>query len=203
MFVKICGLTTEVAVAAAVAAGADAVGFVFAASPRQVTASRAAELTRNLPLGICRVAVMRHPQRDAWAEVCRVFRPDWLQTEHEDFAGLDVPAGIDCLPVYRDRADADFARDDAVLPPQLLYEGEQSGVGQQADWSRAAAIACRTRMLLAGGLNPQNVVAAIHQVRPWGVDVSSGVESRPGLKDPGKIAAFVQAARQAEDTHAG
>jgi phosphoribosylanthranilate isomerase len=83
------------------------------------------------------------------------------------------------------------------LPERVLYEGALSGTGRTADWARAYALAKRTEILLAGGLNPDNVADAIRIVRPWGVDVSSGVESTPGTKSSSKITDFVAAARAA------
>ena len=109
MFVKICGLNTEASVQAAVEAGADALGFVFADSPRQVTPARAAELTRNLPPGVAKVAVMLHPTAPEWNAVRDEFGPDWLQTDAEDFSALEVPETIGCFPVYRDRQSADLS----------------------------------------------------------------------------------------------
>jgi len=203
MHVKICGLKTEFAVAAAIEAGADAIGFVFADSPRRVSPELADKLTRNVPAHVARVAVMLRPSRDEWNAVRDVFKPDWLQTDADDFALLDIPDGIGTLPVYRDNTATDFEQADIDWPEYMLFEGARSGVGMQPDWEHAAQIARKTCLVLAGGLNPENVREAIIQVRPWAVDVSSGVESSPGVKDPGKIAAFVEAARNAEGAHAG
>ncbi len=196
VFVKICGLITAAAVRAAVAAGADAVGFVFAASPRRVTPEDAATLGALVPAGIMRVAVMRHPLPEEWQEVAGIARPDWLQTEARDFEALKLPAGVEPLPVYRDVPGLDsaaLARED-----RALFEAAASGTGQTPDWERAGALARLTRLVLAGGLHPGNVGEAIRRVRPWGVDVSSGVESSRGVKDPAKIEAFIAAVRRAE-----
>ncbi len=194
MFVKICGLTSADAVAAAVGAGADAIGFVFAESPRRVDPDRALGLCANVPASIVRVAVMHHPSAGDWDVVRDRFRPDWLQTDADDFADLDLGASCVALPVYRD-SDTDMP---AQWPERLLFEGPRSGSGTQADWSHAAAIAQRTNVVLAGGLSPTNVAAAITAVTPWGVDVSSGVEARPGVKDVDKIVEFVARARAVE-----
>jgi phosphoribosylanthranilate isomerase len=203
MFVKICGINSADAVQAAVEAGADALGFVFAESIRRVTPTQAAELTRDLPAGIARIAVMLHPAAEEWNQVRDIFQPDWLQTDVNDFAALDVPEAIGCFPVYRDKMATDFDNDDTDWPEHMLFEGARSGVGLKPDWDHAAQIAHRTCLMLAGGLNPDNVSEAIIHVHPWGVDVSSGVESAPGVKDLKKIAAFVVAAKEAEGTHAG
>lgn len=193
MFVKICGLTSSAAVQAAVDAGADAVGFVFADSPRRVSPQQAIDLCRELPANLVRVAVMRHPSPEEWAAVRDVFAPDWLQTDAADFAELSLPATCEALPVYRNGEPAA-----ATTPGCILFEGARSGRGELADWSEAATIADSTRLILAGGLDTDNVVDAIHAVEPWGVDVSSGVERQPGDKDPAKIAMFIAHARAAE-----
>jgi phosphoribosylanthranilate isomerase len=196
IFVKICGLTTAQALRTAIEAGADAVGFVFAASPRRLTPPAAAALSAEAPPGILRVAVMRHPLAGEWAEVARVVRPDWLQTEAEDFNDLQLPAGVERLPVYRDLPGLDSAA--VAREDRALFEAAASGTGQAPDWERARGLARKTRLVLAGGLHPGNVAEAIRRVRPWGVDVSSGVESSRGVKDPALIAAFVAAVRRAE-----
>ncbi len=196
VFVKICGLRTADSVRAAIEAGADAVGFVFAPSPRRVTPEDAADLSALVPAGILRVAVMRHPLPEEWEEIATLVRPDWLQTEARDFEALRLPAGTGALPVYRDMPGLDtaaIARED-----RALFEAAASGAGQTPDWERARALAVVTRLVLAGGLHPDNVAEAIRRVRPWGVDVSSGVEAERGVKDAQKIAAFIAAVRGVE-----
>jgi phosphoribosylanthranilate isomerase len=201
LFVKICGLTDRQSIEAAVAAGADAIGFVFAESPRRVTASRAAQLADGIPGNVIRVAVMHHPDPLEWQEVAEIFRPDWLQTDFQDFAGLDPDPAVRRLPVFRDTP----LLDDENLAAQelVLFEAASSGQGNLADWGRARRLAATTSLILAGGLSPDNVAEAIKQVKPFGVDVSSGVERIRGVKDPARIAAFVKAARQLEHVHAG
>ncbi|MEZ5562625.1 MAG: phosphoribosylanthranilate isomerase [Gammaproteobacteria bacterium] len=204
IFVKICGLSTPRAVSEALHAGADAIGFVFAESPRQVTPKRAAQLCRDVSPAIIRVAVMRNPTQDEWQRVADEFAPDWLQTEAGDFARLDLADGISRLPVFRDTPDLDLAAFNRE--ELLLFEAGVSGQGVQADWQRAAQLVAGMgagrQLVLAGGLTPENVGAAIATVRPYGVDVSSGVESRRGVKDPDRIAAFMAAVRQAESNNA-
>jgi phosphoribosylanthranilate isomerase len=192
LLVKICGLRHAAAVQAAVAAGADAVGFVFAPSPRRVTAREATVLARDVPQGVKRVAVMLHPTPEEWREVELLFCPDVLQADAGDFEQLEVPAGIERWPVLRQGAALP-----AMLPEVFLYEGATSGRGERVDWSEAARLARRGRMVLAGGLDRDNVAEAIRRVAPFGVDVSSAVESAPGVKDPARIRAFVEAARTA------
>lgn len=190
LWVKICGLTTEEAVEAAVTAGADAVGFVFAPSRRQVSAQRAAELARSVPKHIPRIAVMQHPAQSLLDEVWQVFRPDVLQTDVEDLAGLAVPEELAVMPVLRAAGALP-----ANLPRRFLFEGAVSGSGATADWHAATQLAAQAQLVLAGGLNAENVAAAIRTVAPFGVDVSTGVERAPGIKDPARIQEFIRAAR--------
>lgn len=196
LWVKICGITTDDAVDAAVTAGANAVGFVLhAASPRNVTAAQAARLALRVPTGIERVVVTRHPSQALLDDLFAVFRPDVLQTDADDLAGLILPTGMAVLPVLRTGRVMP-----AELPTRCLYESAQSGQGHRADWDEATRLSRRAQLILAGGLDPTTVAQAVQHVRPYGVDVSSGVESAPGCKDMEKIHAFVKAAR-AVTTH--
>ncbi len=192
MWIKICGLTTEEALGAALEVGADAVGFVFAASPRRLTPQFAAQLARPARGRARCVAVVRHPRQEEIDEMLRVFAPDILQGDLAELAGLRLPAGVVQLPVLRAVTAAP-----AELPGRILFESAVSGSGARADWGAAAVLARRTELVLAGGLDSANVGAAIAAVRPFGVDVSSGVELRPGVKSPAAITQFVQAARAA------
>jgi phosphoribosylanthranilate isomerase len=192
--VKICGLTHVVSVDAAILAGADALGFVFSDSARQVTARHAAFIASRVPRHVLRVAVMRSPEVELWREVQEIFCPDVLQTDSADFDYLDVPQDIQRWPVVREGEPA-TARDVADV---FVYEGPSSGRGEKVDWQVAAGVAKKGRMILAGGLDADNVAKALETVMPWGVDVSSGVESTPGVKDPDLIHAFVAAVRATE-----
>ena len=197
IWVKICGLTTRDAVAAAVAAGADAIGFVFAPSKRQVTAAQAAQLAQGVPRRIPRFAVMLHPTQSQLDEVWSTFRPDVLQTDVEDLQKLRVPMGLGVMPVVRGGVGVGLKPDLQPKYQRILFEGPVSGIGSTSDWNGAAQLARTTQLVLAGGLNATNVADAIAVVRPYGVDVSSGVEASPGVKDPARIHEFVQRARAA------
>ena len=188
MWIKICGLTTREAVDAAIAAGVDAIGFVFAASKRQVDVLKAVDLARGIPADVLRVAVMQHPAQILVDEVCAIFKPDFVQTDYQDGATVRIPVPL--LPVMRAGRTLP-----TPLPDRVLFEGPVSGTGSTSDWQRAAELARQTQLILAGGLNASNVADAIKLVRPFGVDVSSGVESEPGIKDTGKIAEFVEIVR--------
>lgn len=189
-FVKICGMTDARAVEAALDAGADAIGFVFAPSVRRVSPAQAAQLARPARGRALCVAVTRHPDDALLQEVFSQFGPDVLQTDAPDFDGIGLPGGVQGWHVLRGDAE----------PPagaRVLFEGPRSGTGLVADWTLAARLALRCELILAGGLSPQNVADAVRSVRPFGVDVSSGVEESPGRKDPARIADFVRTARAA------
>lgn len=196
--IKICGITDIDGAMAAVDAGADAVGFVLARSLRQVSPEFAAGLASRLPQTVEKVAVFRRFHVESLADFLGVFEPELIQADHSSLGDLPPEQTI---PVFRETA-----RDREALDSHLhnsnerrfLYEGPQSGVGRTVDWSVASSIAKTGPMVLAGGLHSDNVIAAIRAVRPFGVDVSSGVESRPGIKDPARIRAFVEAVREAE-----
>ncbi len=191
MWIKICGMTTSEAVTAALDAGVDAIGFVFADSVRQVSAATAARLAAPARGKVICVAVTRHPSQYALDEILTLFKPDVLQTDAGDLPLLRVPTALETLPVLRGRQDA------GTLPARILFEGLESGSGMPCDWSSARLVARRTQLVLAGGLNADNIRTAVAEVRPFGVDVSSGVEQRPGVKSPGEILRFVRAARAA------
>jgi len=192
MWIKICGMTTAAAVAAALEAHVEAIGFVFARSVRELVPESAAALARPARGRARCVAVTRHPTQAAVDEIVRVLAPDLLQSDAEDLARLRLPASLETLPVVRDTGVLPLP-----LPGRMLFEGPTSGGGAVSDWSVAAGLARRTQLVLAGGLNARNVAAAIAQVQPFGVDVSSGVEERPGVKSPAAIMSFVEAVRGA------
>jgi phosphoribosylanthranilate isomerase len=203
--IKICGVTSPEAVAAAVRAGAHALGFVFAESPRRVDVEQARALCRDLPAFVTRVAVFHHPSAEEVAQVCAAFAPDLVQSEVEGLEELDLPEATRLLPVFHDaddlleRVDRYLAAPHPAAGPAFILEGAgRGGRGVKADWSRAAALAGRVPLVLAGGLSATNVGEAIRVVRPYAVDVSSGVESAPGVKDPVRLDAFASAVRQAE-----
>ena len=189
-FVKICGMTDAAAVSAALAAGVDAIGFVFAPSVRRVTPAQAAALAAPARGRVLCVAVTQHPDAALLQSVFAGFAPDVWQSDAQDLTGARVPAGVKTWAVLRGAS--------AAMPaPRVLFEGPRSGRGRVADWSAARTMARQCELILAGGLNATNVADAIEQVAPFGVDVSSGVEDRPGHKSPAQIAEFVVNARAA------
>lgn len=200
MFVKICGITTEEDALLAVAMGADAVGFVFAPSPRQMAPARAADIAKRLPPEILTVGVFRDeaPQR-----VVDIVNSAGLRAAqlHGHETALDtawvrsrVPVVIKAFP----GGDPELAKAASYGADIVLLDSASPGSGRVFDWSLAEGAPSGLRILLAGGLTVDNVGEAIERVRPWGVDVSSGVESSPGVKDPTKVRRFITAAQNAE-----
>lgn len=190
MWIKVCGMTMEEGVRAALDAKVDAIGFVFAESKRRVTPQRAADLARPARGRVRCIAVTKHPDQRTVDEILKVFGPDVLQSDWQDLRSLRLPRELEVLPVLRAGGE-----EPAPLPPRFLFEGPVSGTGVPTDWRAARALAGRGELILAGGLSSTNVASAIAEVQPFGVDVSSGVESSPGIKSPAKIAGFVAAVR--------
>ena len=194
--IKICGIASEEAVVVAVDAGADALGFVFADSPRAVDPKRAAELARAMPPFVSKVAVFFNAGSEEIRRVLEVFPADLVQTEPIDGLERTVPL----LPVFHDAEDVvdRVGRLSACFATVLFEASGRGGRGAVPSWARAARIARDRRLVLAGGLTPENVGGAIERVRPFAVDVSSGVECSRGIKDATLIHAFTRAVRESE-----
>lgn len=212
--IKICGLSTPETLEAALGAGAEMIGLNFhPKSPRHVTPQRAAELAAQARgrTQIVALIVDFEPQRAA--ELAELVRPDWLQLHGGETPGqvaairaaaglpvmkaLGIATAADLAEVAAYRNVADRILLDAKPPKDAAYPG---GHGRPFDWGLLAGLDPALSFMLSGGLFPANVAEAIRIARPAGVDVSSGVESAPGVKDAGKIADFVKAARAAAAT---
>jgi phosphoribosylanthranilate isomerase len=195
-FIKICGMTDTRAVETALQSGADAIGFVFARSVRQVTPEQAVRLAAPARGRALCVAVTQHPSTELLELIFEIFRPDVLQTDSRDFANINLPTNVAGWPVLRGARRQD---DEKALRPgqRVLFEGPRSGSGRVADWAAARELGARCELILAGGLSPANVAEAIGSVIPFGVDVSSGVEEAPGRKSPALIEEFIRQARAA------
>ncbi|MCP9619376.1 N-(5'-phosphoribosyl)anthranilate isomerase [Nocardia otitidiscaviarum] len=195
MFVKLCGLRTEADVTTAVAAGADAVGFVFTASPRQVSVEVVRRLLREVPPTVLSVGVVHGiPAAEAGA-LARAAGVDALQL-HGGYprAAFDELSDLRLLRATSLTADTDV-RTGAYGEEWLLLDSPVAGSGERWDLTALTADRPTGQWLLAGGLSPDNVAEAAAVARPWGVDVSSGVESSRGVKDHGRMREFVAAAR--------
>jgi phosphoribosylanthranilate isomerase len=202
--IKICGITTAADAAAAVAAGADAVGVVFAASPRQVTLAQAAAALAVVPPPVGRVGVFVDAPADLVLEaisVCGLTAVQFSGSESpEDCDACSVPVlktvhvgtdfGIGCAESYRDHA--------AALLLDTYAADKAGGTSQTFDWQSSDVVLGWTPFFVAGGLTPDNVGVCIDLLRPYGVDVSSGVELSPGVKDHAKVFAFCAAVRAAD-----
>lgn len=195
LHIKVCGITDPGDALTAAAAGANAVGFVFfRESPRRISPAEAAAIAAELPDSLERVAVFLRPTSAEIAAVLEVFDADLVQADYQCLNGsVEVPG----LPVFREGDDI-LANLSGAQVPRFLYEGRRSGIGEKVDWEVASRIATAGRMTLAGGLSPANVAEAIQKVRPYGIDVSSGVESMPGVKDGRLISEFIERARKTE-----
>jgi phosphoribosylanthranilate isomerase len=200
VFVKICGITSEEDALLAVAMGADALGFVFAPSSRQIAPQRAADIVKRLPTEIVTVGVFRDETRQRIVDIAHSTRLRAVQI-HGNEPSADshwirqrVRLVIKAFPA----GDPQLDRAEEYAADAFHIDSATPGSGQVFDWSLAEGAPSNRRIILAGGLTPDNVGDAIRVVRPWGVDVSTGVEIAPGRKDARKIRAFVEAARAAE-----
>ncbi len=208
MFVKICGITNEDDALLAVAMGADALGFVFAPSTRQVTASAVADIVKRLPNDVLTVGVFRDEAPERVVETIHRAGLRGAQLHgHETreatwWVGERIPFVIKAF-VAGDRGVADASGYRARRP--ILLDAPSPGSGNVFDWRLADGVPDRSRLIVAGGLDSNNVAAAIAATHPWGVDVSTGVEIEPGRKDPRLLRAFIanaQAAFAKEPTRA-
>lgn len=199
MFVKVCGTTSEEDALLAVAMGADAVGFIFAPSPRQVSITAVRQIVHRLPPEVVTVGVFR----DAGAEqVVKVVNEIGLKAaqlhghetpEQVQWVVERVPVVINAFP-----AGSSAIERAAEYGAQIvMLDAPSPGSGQVFDWRLVEGVPPGSRLLLAGGLTPDNVADAILQAKPWGVDVCTGVEAEPGRKDAVKLRTFVANARAA------
>jgi phosphoribosylanthranilate isomerase len=201
MFVKICGVTNEDDALLAVAMGADAVGFVFAPSPRQVHPEVVRDIVRRLPPEILTVGVFRNETPERVIDVVARTGLKGAQLHGGETAEdlrlvrLRVQFVIQALPAGDARlAGAGTGPESADV---VLIDAPTPGSGEVFDWSLAEGAPDGVRLLLAGGLNPDNVEQAVRKVRPWGVDASSGLEASPGRKDATKVRLFIARAKEA------
>jgi phosphoribosylanthranilate isomerase len=200
MLVKICGTTSEDDALLAVAMGADMVGFVFAPSPRQIAPQIAADIIKRLPSDTIPVGVFRDEAPERVLSIAHLAGLRGVQLHgHEQpevaqWLSTRIRMVIQAFPAGdpRVRRAADYEA------TAVLLDAPNPGSGQLFDWAMAAEVPAGQRVMIAGGLNPGNVGAAIARTQPWGVDVVTGVERSPGIKDPIKVREFIAAARAAE-----
>lgn len=202
--VKICGITRIEDGLAAAQAGADAIGLVFApASPRRVSAEQAAAIVAALPPFVTSVALFVDPPAEQVRAVLEAFRPDLLQFHGDEPPDFCAAFGLPYLKAVRVRPETDLLQcavtyaDARGLLLDAYHPDSHGGTGRRFDWDLIPAKLPRP-IVLAGGLDPDNVAAAVRQVRPWAVDVSSGVELAKGIKDAGLVTRFVREVRNAD-----
>ena len=189
--IKICGIQDLASAEVAIDAGATALGFVFASSPREVTAEQAASIASNVPNDIERIGVFRHTDLQGLEGLVARVDLSAVQIHRADDLPLELH-GREVIPGVRVEFASEFKHKRVLVDSPL---GEGSGVAWSFEDVRR--FASGQRVILAGGLNPKNVADAIRRARPYGVDVSSGVERERGVKDHGLIREFVQAAKEA------
>jgi phosphoribosylanthranilate isomerase len=199
MLIKICGITTEADALLAVALGADAIGFIFAPSSRQVSAQATRRIIERVPPEILTVGVFRN---EAPARLVETVNSIGLRAaqlhgdetvEQTNWVAERVPLTIKAFPA----GHPGIGRIDEYGAQLVLVDADSPGSGEVFDWRLAEGVVDPARLIVSGGLRPENVGDAIAHLHPYGVDVSSGVETAPGRKDPVKLRAFVAAARAA------
>ena len=202
--IKICGITSARDAALAVAAGADAIGVIFAESPRQVTVEQAVAALADVPPPVARIGVFVDPSTQevrAAAEACRLTAVQLSGHESPEFGdtlGLPIIKAIHIGTDFDLGAPEPYRSHVAALLLDTHVAGKMGGTSQAFDWQRPGVLPEWAPSFVAGGLNPENVSACIDALHPFAVDVSSGVEAAPGIKDPEKIVAFCAAVRDAD-----
>lgn len=198
-FVKIDGITTEQDALMSVGFGANAVGFVFAPSVRQMTPQAVGDIVRRLPSETITVGVFRNEQPERVVEIANSIGLAAVQLHGNEtlesvrYVAERVRTVIRALSVHSERLDTV----DAAGLDYLLLDGDEPGSGLAHDWRAFSQHSFATPVIAAGGLTPQNVVALVRDLPVWGVDVATGVESAPGVKDPALVADFINNARWA------
>ncbi len=204
--VKICGVTSPADARAACEAGANALGLNFyELSPRHVNLADATKIRAQIPEGVETVGVFVNLAAAEVAATCASVGLDAAQLHGDESPRIvaDVSRRVKTIKAFR--VNADFTLETLDLYPEAFaflldaaQAGQYGGTGHTTDWALARRASAAHRIILAGGLKPENVAAAIRVVRPWAVDVASGVESKPGKKDHGRIREFIQAVRGVE-----
>ena len=203
MFVKICGITNEEDALLAVAMGADAVGFNFApGSPRQIAVAQARDIARRLPPEVMTVGIFRDEAPQRVVEMVNAAGLHGVQLHgHETPAeGKWVRQRVQFLVQAFAAGDRMLERvDEYTAADAILIDSATPGSGQLFDWVLAEGLPLDRRVILAGGLTPDNVAEAVHRIHPWGVDVATGVERAPGRKDASKVMRFINNAKEAAE----
>jgi phosphoribosylanthranilate isomerase len=204
--VKICGITNAADALAAIDVGANLLGFNFySKSPRHITEAEAAKIRPQLPKKVDAVGIFVNAPPADVAALCKLLKLDAVQL-HGDESPKTVAEVARSIPVYKAfRVEPDFPLGTLDEYPEAFaflfdaaYTGQYGGTGRTTDWDVARRAAVGRRIILAGGLKVENVAAAVRIVRPYGIDVASGVESKPGKKDHGRMREFIEEVRRGE-----
>jgi phosphoribosylanthranilate isomerase len=200
MWIKICGITRLQDAVSAARFGADAVGFIFADSPREVTPEQAREIARAMPAGPERVGVFVNRPLDEVEEIVDYCGLDLIQLHGDEDPAYCSMLGGRAIKALRVTGNTDLVKVDKYSCRAVLLDGfENTGHGAEGngfDWRMVGVIDAGRPIIVAGGLTHENVGKAITTARPFGVDVSSGVETAPGIKDPVLIYRFIEKARK-------
>jgi phosphoribosylanthranilate isomerase len=200
-FIKICGITNEADALLAVGLGADAIGVIFAPSPRQVSVAAAGDIVRRLPADTTVVGVFRDEAPLRVVEIAdqlglRAVQLHGHETREEvAYVAERIQTVIKAFPATSPM----ISHFDEFGADLLLIDGPNPGSGEVFDWRLAEGVADPDRLIVSGGLDPSNVGVAIEHLHPFGVDVASGVEMAPGVKDPRLLSAFIEAVRSMPD----
>ena len=205
LFVKICGITSEADALLAVSLGASAVGFMFAPSPRQIPVQLAGDIAKRLPEHILTVGVFRNeaPQRVVEAVHAAGLGAAQLHGQETAEDTKWVRARVPLVIKAFRAGERTITRFEEFGADYLMVDGDNPGSGQVFDWRLAEGVVDHQRLIVCGGLRPDNVAQAVEFLRPAGVDVSTGVESAPGRKDPLLMRDFITNARRAHAAVAG
>jgi phosphoribosylanthranilate isomerase len=200
LFVKICGITSEADALLCISLGADAVGFIFAPSSRQVSVQTAGDIAKRLPPEIMTVGVFRDEAPQRVVDIVHQAGLGAAQLHGHESSGESkwIRSQLSVVIKAFPAGDRTISRFGDFGADYLLIDGNTPGSGEVFDWRLAEGVADPTRMIVSGGLRPDNVAQVVAHLRPAGVDVDSGVESSPGRKDPRLVREFVVNARNAE-----
>ena len=201
MFVKICGITNEEDALLSVAMGATALGFIFAPSKRQVTAGKVADIVKRLPAGVLTIGVFRDHDPKTVVRIVREAGLRGAQLHGRETVSMvdEITAEVGWVMKAVVAGSPEAEQSDRYRTDMVLFDSPSPGSGETYDWNLLTTVPKGVRCVMSGGLTPENVADAIAMVRPYGVDVCSGVEREPGRKDASKVRRFVQGSLVAFD----
>ena len=201
MFVKICGITNEEDALLSVAMGATALGFIFAPSKRQVTAGKVADIVKRLPAGVLTIGVFRDHDPKTVVRIVREAGLRGAQLNGRETVSMvdEITAEVGWVMKAVVAGSPEAEKSDRYRTDMVLFDSPSPGSGETYDWNLLTTVPKGVRCVMSGGLTPENVADAIATVRPYGVDVCSGVEREPGRKDASKVRRFVQGSLVAFD----